>query len=358
MNRSTQFASTTVSLALGTATTAVSPPALHSAARTDGPEVPAGPVLRRRVVEVQIAKGFFARASGLLFGKRLADGVGLLFSRTRCVHGFGMFRRIDLVFLDDASVICRICSLAPWQVRFCRHASAVIEFEAGQIDRHRWYEGDPLELIAIDRCRRTLAMAAIAAAGTFGLASATDAIAQMTGAFSPAWVARFEARAESLYQAGEDAAAIQAWETVSRMDPARQPHSTLRIGNVHQRNARYWEAIEFYRRLQSLPGGLADDGLRDVRRKGLANLHGLLSALAESIVRELDDPATAPVRSAGPIRWTAAAAASRSPASASAGTAGRSEQPSADARGFPRVEYLPGPDFGPRAPIGAARYVR
>ena len=313
--------------------------------------------MNHRRVRVWIARGFVARARGLLFGRRLPEGVGLLFECTRCVHGLGMGRRLDLVFLDDASVVRRVCSIGPMQIRWCRHASMVIEFEAGQQDANRWRVGEHLRPTIDTAVSRAcpigagigLAIGCLLLAGLMG--PVREASAQMAGVFSPGWVSRFAARAESLYQAGEDAAAIQAFETVAHMDPTQAPLSALRIGNVHQRNDRSWEAMMAYRQLLTVPVP-TDPAMIDARHKGLRNLVGLLEAQVQSASLAIEEGSATPVggtiavsRSAMALVPPAPSALSRRSATARPwmnrtppGSAPSATGAQAD---LPRIEYLP-----------------
>ena len=245
-----------------------------------------------RVVRVEVANGFFGRARGLLFGRRLPSGVGLLFERTRSVHGFGMDRALDLAFIDAESVVRRICVLAPMRWQRCERASAVIEFEAGEVARLGVRAGDRLSLmrrtVAVPVLPRAIGLVLLLAA----MGQSIEAHAQMSGVFSPGWVARFAARAESLYRSGEDVAAIQAWETVARMDHAQQAQSLLRIGNVHQRNGRRWDAMQTYSQLLVWRPDI-DESEREARRKALSNLLELHETMAAQAARVLDDAANA-----------------------------------------------------------------
>lgn len=275
-----------------------------SMSRPDSPpsgSAPSGsaPVDERgpRIVRVAEARGFLGRARGLLFRPPLPDGVGLLFEQTRCVHGFGLDRSLDLAFIDSSAIVRRLCALAPMRWRHCLGAQAVVEFEAGGIVRLGLRDGDRLRLLrgAFLATAMTGLLCVTLALGVMVSGAALlprDVQAQMNGVFSAGWVARFVARAESLYQSGEDGAAIQAWETVARMDSARIAQSVLRIGNVHQRNGREWEAMRQYSRLLSQPQGY-DAVSIDARRKALLNLHELHGAMADQAARALDAPANA-----------------------------------------------------------------
>ncbi|MGE0310610.1 MAG: DUF192 domain-containing protein [Lautropia sp.] len=308
---------------------------------------------RLRPVEVRIAAGFLGRARGLIGRPPLPPGVGLLLERTRCVHGLGMRRTLDLVFVDADSIVRRVCALPPMRWRGCIGAASVLEFEAGQADALDLRVGDRLDWSSVPaRNGGTAARAGGFAAAIVLLAQPSQGDAQMAGAFPPGWVARFEARAESLYRAGEDAAAIQAWETLVRMDPSRRALGALRVGNVHQRHDRPWRAMRSYQQaLEAAPD--PDERMLDARRKALSNLLGLLDAVAERAADALDrhvDPATPrlapsaaiaddPSPSASASASASALASTSASASASAMPA-MSAVPSATPGGMPRIEYL------------------
>ncbi len=97
-------------------------------------------------IPVREALGFLDRARGRL-GHRCGRGTeALLLARCACVHTFGMRERLDLVFLDAFATVVRIdADVAPWRVRRCRGASAVIELPAGTGARLGLRSGDVVQ---------------------------------------------------------------------------------------------------------------------------------------------------------------------------------------------------------------------
>lgn len=83
-------------------------------------------------LDLRVARGFFARARGLLASAPPAPGCGLLIPRCAAVHTFGMRYAIDVIFLDhDARVLAIHPALPPWRIRRAAGACAVLEMAAG-----------------------------------------------------------------------------------------------------------------------------------------------------------------------------------------------------------------------------------
>lgn len=87
-------------------------------------------------LELRVARGFFARARGLLGNPPPAEGCGLLIPRCVAIHTFGMRYAIDAVFIDHAGrVVALHAALPPWRVCRAANASAVVEMAAGSAAR-------------------------------------------------------------------------------------------------------------------------------------------------------------------------------------------------------------------------------
>jgi uncharacterized membrane protein (UPF0127 family) len=83
---------------------------------------------------VQQARGP-RRLTGLLLGGPQASGAALRFPRCRSVHGIGMRRAIDAVFVSPAGVVTSVRELRPWRTVSDRAASQVFELRAGEAAR-------------------------------------------------------------------------------------------------------------------------------------------------------------------------------------------------------------------------------
>jgi uncharacterized protein len=88
-----------------------------------------------RYVELRTADSFASRLVGLIGRRALPAGGGLLLTRTRAVHTFGMRFALDLVWLDDCGQVLRVDrSIPPRRLAACAAAAAVIELAAGDAD--------------------------------------------------------------------------------------------------------------------------------------------------------------------------------------------------------------------------------
>lgn len=88
------------------------------------------------------------RGIGLLGRGGLAEGEGLLITRTNAITMIFMRFPIDAVFIDrDLRVVCVIADLGPWALaRGARHADAVLELPAGTAARTGTQAGDVLRI--------------------------------------------------------------------------------------------------------------------------------------------------------------------------------------------------------------------
>jgi uncharacterized membrane protein (UPF0127 family) len=74
-----------------------------------------------------------SRRRGLAHLDALAPGHALLFERCRSVHTIGMRFALDLVWLDaDGALVREDRAVAPWCLRTCLSAHAVVEAAAGE----------------------------------------------------------------------------------------------------------------------------------------------------------------------------------------------------------------------------------
>lgn len=77
-----------------------------------------------------------ARRRGLARLDALPAGHALLIAPCRSVHTIGMRFALDLLWLDGEGAIVRVDrAVAPWRLRSCRRARAVVETSAGAAQR-------------------------------------------------------------------------------------------------------------------------------------------------------------------------------------------------------------------------------
>ena len=284
------------------------------------------------VLHVRQACGFLERARGLLASPVVAPGCGLLLHAVNAVHGFGMRRAIDLVFLDDRHTVVLCRRLPAWGIARCAKASATLEMRAGEAGRLGLRPGSRLELRPTadifrqpdpvvapapsgeaqpshacrqDRPyppakRQPLAMRAfLLMLALGGAASSQDAVAADAGSSArsvsgssprPAseqgrtldstTLRRFEAEADALYRESApqvaDAELVRLYEALATAAPQRQAHAWLRIGNIRQRAGAVGAAMDAYRKaLDAADRDGQQAGAEDSRRKALLNLASL-----------------------------------------------------------------------------------
>jgi len=75
------------------------------------------------------------RLTGLLGRQELPPAAGLRLTRCRSVHGLGMTRALDVVFLDGSGSVASVRRLAPWRCVGDRAASCALELRAGEAHR-------------------------------------------------------------------------------------------------------------------------------------------------------------------------------------------------------------------------------
>jgi hypothetical protein len=82
---------------------------------------------------VYVARGFFARARGLLFRHPMPSGCVMYFPDCRSVHTFGMTYPLTIIFLDrHVRVVGFERKVMPNRIVTCRIASAVCEMTWGE----------------------------------------------------------------------------------------------------------------------------------------------------------------------------------------------------------------------------------
>ena len=94
-----------------------------------------------------IANTSAKRRAGLLQRTSLEAGEGLWIVPTEGVHTVGMKFAIDLVFMNRARTVVKVCSRVPkWRLALCLSAHSVLELPAGVIDSTQTMIGDQLVL--------------------------------------------------------------------------------------------------------------------------------------------------------------------------------------------------------------------
>jgi len=101
---------------------------------------------------ILLADSFSNRLIGLLLHRQLEVGEGLLLTRTKAIHTWGMRFAIDCLFLDDQlRVVQMVPDLGPWRYSpIVKTASLVLELPAGTIARTQTSPGDILQIIDRD----------------------------------------------------------------------------------------------------------------------------------------------------------------------------------------------------------------
>lgn len=97
------------------------------------------------VERLELARGFFSRARGLMGRAALPPGGGLLIEPCSSIHMMFMRFPLDVVFLRAGRVVGVRARLRPWLgLAACRGATAALEVGAGEAARHCIAEGDEL----------------------------------------------------------------------------------------------------------------------------------------------------------------------------------------------------------------------
>jgi uncharacterized membrane protein (UPF0127 family) len=96
--------------------------------------------------DARLASGIVSRFFGLMGRKRVAEGGGLLLTRSASIHSFFMRFRFDAVFLDKEDRVVKVVpAMRQWWVAFGGHgAKDVLELPAGIAERTGTVAGDQL----------------------------------------------------------------------------------------------------------------------------------------------------------------------------------------------------------------------
>lgn len=97
-------------------------------------------------LRIREARSFRDRLVGLSGVQPFVNCDALHLPRCRAIHTIGMAIAIDVIFVDRAQRVLRICAaLGPGRLRWCRAADAVWELPAGFAHRLRLQVGDKFE---------------------------------------------------------------------------------------------------------------------------------------------------------------------------------------------------------------------
>ncbi len=96
---------------------------------------------------IDLADTSAKRRTGLLKHTGLAPGEGLWIVPCESVHTFFMKFAIDLVYLDRAHKVRKVChSVEPWRMSICLSAHSIIELPAGSVRGTQTVAGDELDI--------------------------------------------------------------------------------------------------------------------------------------------------------------------------------------------------------------------
>ena len=94
-----------------------------------------------------ITESTLERMRGLLGRAPLGPGEAMVIDACNMVHTVGMRYPIDVVFVDRAGTILRICeAVPPLRMRVCFGARQVIELAGGEAARHGLAAGQVLRI--------------------------------------------------------------------------------------------------------------------------------------------------------------------------------------------------------------------
>jgi uncharacterized protein len=95
-----------------------------------------------------VAHRMLPRMRGLLGRRALAPGEGMLIRPAPSIHTYFMRFSIDAVFLSRDGEVLKVASnVAPWRMRSCRKAYAVLELAAGEAQRRGIAVGDHIQTV-------------------------------------------------------------------------------------------------------------------------------------------------------------------------------------------------------------------
>lgn len=99
-------------------------------------------ILGKANIKVFEAKTFFSRLRGLHEYLPLQMNEGLIIRPCNAVHTMTMSDSIDVVFFDNAGVVLRAETVAPFRFVRCKGAASVLEMSEGSLERLNIVIGD------------------------------------------------------------------------------------------------------------------------------------------------------------------------------------------------------------------------
>jgi len=102
-----------------------------------------GTVLATRA---SLASSYWARLWGLMFRRGVAEGGGILLTKSTSIHSCFMFFRFDAVFLDNDGRVTKVVrAMRPWWLAFGgKGGKHTLELPAGVAERTGTVAGDQL----------------------------------------------------------------------------------------------------------------------------------------------------------------------------------------------------------------------
>ena len=103
------------------------------------------------VSKLEVADTPSRRSKGLLGRKGLEPGEGLWIIPCESIHTFWMHFSIDLIYLDRALRVKKVCyCVRPWRISACLTAHSILELPCGAISESKTQPGDQVEVSALE----------------------------------------------------------------------------------------------------------------------------------------------------------------------------------------------------------------
>jgi len=105
--------------------------------------------------EIYFCNSPIARLRGVFFRKKFTQKHAVLLKNCSSVHGIGMFKALDVVFLDENNCVLAITTLNPFGMCIHRGASSVLELCVGKAKDCGVEVGDCLNLYCLSKLSRS-----------------------------------------------------------------------------------------------------------------------------------------------------------------------------------------------------------